>query len=137
MNTEWQNRIQEYCEAWTTDNGDPNFDRLAMFYAMDSDVVIYDSLPPLEGFAGFAQMRSIYPGLSRLTVSTNQDLQVKLLAEGRVAVTAFTSRMSYTFDDDSNFEVNARHTDVWENRNNQWLIVHEHPSTVINPRAVE
>ncbi|MCC5621981.1 DUF4440 domain-containing protein [Nostoc sp. CHAB 5715] len=137
MNTEWQNRIQEYCEAWTTDSGHPNFERLATFYAMDSDVVIYDSLPPLEGFAGFAEMRSIYPGLSQLSVSPNQDLQVKLLAEGRVAVTAFTSRMAYTFEDGNEFEVSARHTDVWEKRNNQWLIVHEHPSTVINPSRVE
>lgn len=132
MNIEWQNRIQEYCKAWTTDSGQPNFEHLATFYAMDSDIVIYDSLPPLEGFAGFAEMRSIYPGLSRLYVSPNQDLQVKFLAEGQVAVTAFTSQMSYTFEDGNEFVVNARHTDVWEKRNNQWLIVHEHPSTVIN-----
>ncbi|AFY97007.1 YybH family protein [Chamaesiphon minutus] len=137
MNTEWQNRIQEYCEAWTTDSGCPNFDRLETFYAMDSDVVIYDSLPPLEGFTGFAQMRSIYPGLLRLTVSPNQDLQVKLLADGQVAVTAFTSHMAYRFEDGNEFKVNARHTDVWEKRNNQWLIVHEHPSTVINPSRIE
>lgn len=131
MSSEWQSRIHEYCEAWTTDSGHPDFERLATFYAMDSDVVIYDSLPPLEGFAGFAEMRSIYPGLSRLSVSPNQDLQVKFLAEGQVAVTVFTSWMAYTFEDGNEFEVNARHTDVWEKRNNQWLIVHEHPSTVI------
>jgi ketosteroid isomerase-like protein len=133
MSSEWENRIHEYCEAWTTDSGHTDFDRLATFYAMDSDVVIYDSLPPLEGFAGFAEMRSIYPGLSRLSVSPNQDLQVKFLAEDQVAVTVFTSRMRYTFEDGNEFELNARHTDVWEKRNNQWLIVHEHPSTVINP----
>jgi len=59
---------------------------------MDSDVVIYDSLPPLAGFTGFAEMRSIYPGLSRLTVSQIRT-RVKLLAEGQVAVTAFTSQI--------------------------------------------
>lgn len=129
--SQWQQRIETYCKAWTTDTGKPDFETLSTFYAKDNDVVIYDSLPPLEGFTGFDQMTEIYPGLTRLEVLPNRDLRVKYVADNRVAITAFTSQMSYTFENGKTFKIKARHSDVWEKRGDAWLIVHEHPSTTI------
>ena len=92
-NAEWQQRIEDYCEAWTTYDGKPDFKRIGEYYAHDPDVIIYDTLPPLEGFTGFEALRAIYPNLERLVVTPNKDVQVRLLAGGTVAITTHTFRL--------------------------------------------
>ena len=54
-NPDWDRAADEFCQAWSSDVGRPDYARLADFYAPDPDVVIYDSLAPLAGFRGFEQ----------------------------------------------------------------------------------
>lgn len=136
-NAQWQQRIENYCEAWTTYDGKPDFDRIGEYYAHDPDVIIYDTLPPLEGFTGFEALRAIYPNLERLVVTPNKDVRVRLLAGGTVAITTHTFRLAHTPKGGAKFEVDARQSNVWEKRDGKWLIVHEHPSTVVQTKASE
>lgn len=104
---------------------------LAHFYAPDADIVIYDTLPPLEGFRGFDDLRSeIYDGLERINVRRTGPVVAKLLAEGSVVAAAYLFHLSYGFSDGRAYEIDARISEVWERRDGKYAIVQEHPSTV-------
>lgn len=127
----WSAITDEFCAAWTSENGQPDLETLANFYAHDADVVIYDTLPPLEGFAGFNDLRSeIYDGLERIATKRTGEVRLKMLADGQVVAAAYPIHHSYRFSDGRSYEIDARITQVWEKRDNSYRIVQEHPSTV-------
>lgn len=131
----WNERADRFCEAWSSDVGRPDFGALSKLYAADADVVIYDTLPPLQGFRGFEQMRqSIYPDLTYIRVRRTGPIDLKCLAGGTVVVTSYPFHLSYGFSDGTGHEIEARISEVWESRNGEYVIVHEHPSTVYTPR---
>jgi ketosteroid isomerase-like protein len=104
-----------------------------MLYAQDPDIVIYDALPPLEGFRGFDQMRRmIYPELALIRVRRTSPVAVKVLCEGSVVVTSYQFHLKYCFANGTDHNIDARISEVWERRNGAYLIVHEHPSTTYN-----
>ena len=104
---------------------------MAQLYAPDDDVIIYDALPPLEGFRGFQHVRSeLYPELARILVERTGNVVVRELADGLVVVTSYPFRLSYNFIDGREVTIDARISEVWERRGERYLIVHEHPSTV-------
>ena len=127
----WNERADRFCEAWSSEVGRPDFDTLSKIYAADADVVIYDTLPPIEGFRGFEQMRhSIYPELKYIHVRRTGPIDVKRLADGSVVVTSYPFHLSYGFLNGTGHEIEARISEVWERRTGEYVIVHEHPSTV-------
>jgi ketosteroid isomerase-like protein len=127
----WNERADRFCEAWSSEVGRPNFDALSELYAAESDVVIYDTLPPIQGFRGFEQMRqSIYPDLKRIFVRRTGPIAVKQLVAGRVVVVSYPFHLSYGFANGTGLEIEARISEVWEKRAGRYVIVHEHPSTV-------
>ena len=130
-NPNWDRAADEFCQAWSSDVGRPDYARLADFYAPDPDVVIYDTLAPLAGFRGFEQMReAIYPGLATIDVQRTGPVEAKGLADNRVVVTSYPFRLSYGFADGRRYELEARISEVWERRPGGYRIVHGHPSTV-------
>ena len=127
----WNERADRFCEAWSSGVGCPDFDALSKVYAADADVVIYDTLPPMQGFRGFEQMRrAIYPELTTIQVRRTGPIDVKRLADGAVVVTSYPFHLSYGFADGTGHEIDARISEVWERRAGGYVIVHEHPSTV-------
>ena len=130
----WEAVADRFCEAWTSSIGKPNFDTLGEMYARDEDVIIYDTLPPLNGFRGFDDLRtSIYEGLASMTTELRGNVTVRALANGEVIVTSYPFHLSYRFDDGRHYEIDARITEVWEKRGERYVIVHEHPSTIYDP----
>ena len=128
---DWNDVADAFCAAWTSDQGRPDFETLSQFYAHDADVVIFDTLPPLEGFNGFHDLRlSIYQDLEKIAVRRTGDVLAKSLASGTVVATAYPFHLSYRFSDGRSYEIDARITETWEWRENTYLIVQEHPSTV-------
>jgi len=133
----WNERADRFCKAWSSEVGRPDFDALSKVYAADADVVIYDTLPPLEGFRGFEQMRkSIYPELTHIRVQRTGPVAVKHLAGGTVVVTSYPFHLSYGFSDGTGHEIDARISEVWEKRVGEYVIVHEHPSTIYSASAL-
>ena len=127
----WNERADRFCKAWSSEVGRPDFDTLSTIYAVDPDVVIYDTLPPIQGFRGFEQMRqSIYPQLTYIDVRRTGPIDVKRLADGTVVVTSYPFHLSYGFSNGTGHEIDARISEVWERRTGEYVIVHEHPSTV-------
>ena len=127
----WNERADRFCKAWSSEVGRPDFDTLSKVYAADADVVIYDTLPPIQGFRGFEQMRqSIYPELTYIHVRRTGPIDVKRLADGTVVVTSYPFHLSYGFSNGTGHEIEARISEVWERRTGEYVIVHEHPSTV-------
>lgn len=127
----WNERADRFCKAWSSEVGRPDFDTLSKVYAADADVVIYDTLPPIQGFRGFEQMRqSIYPELTYIHVRRTGPIDVKRLADGTVVVTSYPFHLSYGFSSGVGHEIEARISEVWERRTGEYVIVHEHPSTV-------
>lgn len=137
--TSWNERADRFCKAWSSAVGRPDFDTLSRIYATDPDVVILDTLPPIEGFRGFEHMRqSIYPELAYIHVRRTGPIDVKRLASDAIVVTCYPFHLSYGFSDGTGHEIDARISEVWERRNGDYVIVHEHPSTVyaLAPAAV-
>ncbi len=129
--TSWNERADRFCRAWSSEVGRPDFDTLSTIYAADADVVIYDTLPPIQGFRGFEQMRrSIYPELAYIHVRRTGAIDVKRLADGTVVVTSYPFHLSYGFSNGTGHEIGARISEVWERRTDGYVIVHEHPSTI-------
>jgi ketosteroid isomerase-like protein len=127
----WNDRADRFCQAWSSEVGRPDFGTLSKLYAPDADVVIYDTLPPIQGFRGFEQMRqSIYPEFTYIHVRRTGPIDVKRLAGGAVVVTSYPFHLGYGFSNGTGHEIEARISEVWEKRNGEYLIVHEHPSTV-------
>jgi ketosteroid isomerase-like protein len=127
----WNERADRFCKAWSSDVGRPDFDTLSKVYAADADVVIYDTLPPIQGFRGFEQMRqSIYPALTYIHVRRTGPIDIKCLADCTVVVTCYPFHLSYGFSNGTGHEIEARISEVWERRADEYVIVHEHPSTV-------
>jgi len=56
---------------------------------------------------------------------------VRSLANGEIIVTAFPFHVNYHFKDGRHLDFDARITEVWEKRQQGYVIVHEHPSTVL------
>lgn len=129
---DWNAVADRFCAAWTSPTGTPDFDTLGAMYAPDPDIVIYDSLAPLDGFRGFAAMRSgIYVGLASLDVHRTGEVEERSLANGAVVVISYPMRFAYAFDDGRRLDFDARMSEVWELRGDRYVIVHEHPSTVL------
>ena len=127
----WNERADRFGEAWRSEVGRPNFVALWELYAAEPDVVISDTLPPIQGFRGFEQMRqSIYPGLKRILVRRTGPIAVKYLVAGSVVVVSYPFHLSYGFANGTGLEIEARISEVWEKRAGRYVIVHEHPSTV-------
>jgi ketosteroid isomerase-like protein len=134
---DWNERADAFCRAWSSEEGHPDYGALSKFYAPDTDVVIYDTLPPLGGFRGFEQMRhTIYPGLALIRVRRTGPLTVKSLCEGNVVVTNYQFHLKYGFSDGTGYDIDARISEVWERRDGAYVIVHEHPSTTYDPPAL-
>lgn len=130
----WTKRVDDFCKAWSSKTGRPNYHALASMYAPEDDIVIYDTFPPLEGFRGFEQMRrDIYPNLSAIQISRVSRIYFKSLCAASVVITSYQIRLHYGYVDGSVHDIAARISQVWERREDGYRIVHEHPSTTHTP----
>jgi ketosteroid isomerase-like protein len=117
--------VKRYYAAWNT----LNLKNAAAFYAKDARLVFFDVLP-LQ-YRGWAQYRkgvqsAFLKNISSGKLTPNNDL--KITRRGGVAWMTLTFRLSFTLQKGGSVELDCRHTAVWERRNRDWLIVHEHIS---------
>ena len=118
--------IKSYYAAWNTLNPD----NASFLYAQDADLIFFD-IAPLKYSGGWKEYRdnfkkNVGPGFSSLVLAPNQD--VKITRRGNMALTTLTFHLSAKQKDGTALDFDARHSIVWEKRNGQWLIIHEHIS---------
>lgn len=133
---DWDSIADLFCRAWSAESDKPDFQTLSTMYAPEPEVVIYDSLPPLNGFRGFADLKStIYPDLRRLSVKRISPVEWRSFADDRVVIVAYLLRYEYGFRDGRELRFDGRISQLWERRGDRFVIVHEHPSTVLTNGA--
>ena len=77
--TSLQTRINQYCVAWTTQAGEPDWPTIEQLYA-NEDLLHYDAVTP-HSFANVADMKEAFAemkkslGLISLKLKTREDLQ--------------------------------------------------------------
>lgn len=118
--------IKRYYAAWNTLNPD----NASFLYAQDADLIFFD-IAPLKYSGGWKEYRdnfkkNVGPGFSSLVLTPSND--VKITRRGNMALTTLTFHLSAKQKDGTALDFDARHSIVWEKRNGQWLIIHEHIS---------
>ena len=118
--------IKRYYAAWNTLNPD----NASFLYAQDADLVFFD-IAPLKYSGGWREYRdnfkkNVAPGFSSLVLTPHN--AVKITRRGNLALTTLTFHLLAKQKDGGILDFDARHTVVWEKRNGQWLIIHEHVS---------
>ncbi|MEM1253527.1 MAG: nuclear transport factor 2 family protein [Cyanobacteria bacterium P01_H01_bin.21] len=115
--------------AWNTLNPDA----VAKFYLNDPDIVIYDATPlKYKGWSDFKSgiQTHLFDKLSRFQLSANNDLETN--RHGDIVVTTFTYHLSAASKTGGAIEAEGRQTDLWQQHNGEWLIIHEHTSAPVS-----
>ncbi|MDV2991231.1 MAG: hypothetical protein N4J56_000885 [Chroococcidiopsis sp. SAG 2025] len=128
-NDEFKQLINASYAAWNTH--DP--EQLSKFYAKDADLVFYDALPlQYKGWTDYkAGIQShLFNKMPKFQLAANDDVQVN--RRDNLAWKTFTWHLSAQLNDGTPIESDGRQTDIWEHRNGQWLIIHEHISAPVS-----
>ena len=123
---EFTKLIQESYGAWNTNNPE----NLAKFYAKDSDLKFFDTLPmQYQGWADYQAgiQKNLFDKMPKFILQANDDIQT--YRQDNLAWTNFTWHLSAELKDGKAIEADGRQTDIWEKRDGKWLIVHEHISS--------
>ena len=100
----------------------------APFYAKDAGLTFYDIAPLkyatwAEYEAGFQKMAASWKSLK---LSLNPDLQAT--RNGNIAWASYTVAFEIEPKEGAGIKGDARTTDIFEKRGNDWIIIHEHVS---------
>lgn len=126
---EFKQLINRTHEAWNSH--DPH--QLAKFYAKDANLVFYDALPmQYQDWNEYEHgiQTNLFDKMPKFILSADDDLH--LTRRDNLAWTTFTWHLSAEMNDGTPVETDGRQTDIWEKRDGEWLIVHEHISTPIS-----
>lgn len=134
--TQFQELIDAYYTGWSFSKGNVSSGQALNFYAKDPSFIFYDTQPPVEGFQG---VESLHKGVQqRAKQGGIEHLQLvpypgKLRAWRRedVAWTIVPYHVIALRTDGKTTEFDSRQTHIWEMRENQWSIVHEHTAPAL------
>ena len=125
--------IDDYAEAWSTEDGTLNVEAIEKLYASDPDLIFYDAILP-ERFVGFEDMirsgEELFANLNRMTLTPTGDLDVRRYGD-RLAWTTTVIDMEAVSAEGLITTFPMRQTAIWEQRGESWVMVHEHVSAPI------
>jgi ketosteroid isomerase-like protein len=125
-----QKRINEYCAAWTTQAGEPDWSTIEQLYA-DEDLMHYDAVTP-HSFANVAGMKEAFAemqqklGLVSLELTAREGLNV--FRRGDLVWTTILQDIIAKIQDGNELNFVQRQTGIWEERDGRWVMIHEHLS---------
>ncbi|MCU0569815.1 MAG: nuclear transport factor 2 family protein [Oculatellaceae cyanobacterium Prado106] len=115
--------------AWNTQ--DP--EAVAAFFLNDPDLVVYDATPlKYQGWQAFKAgiQTHLFDKLDRFQLTAHDDLHAT--RNGDLVWTTFTYHLSATLNNGQPIEAEGRQTDLWQQHDGKWLIVHEHTSAPVS-----
>jgi uncharacterized protein (TIGR02246 family) len=125
--------MQRTWDAWNT--LDPA--QVAPFYAKDADLVFFDFAPlQFRGWDAYSKgVKELLGQFNTMKTKVREDARIKVM--GNHALAAGIIHMDVNFKDGLTESFDARWTVVWEWRDGEWLIVHEHVSVPIHDGGSE
>jgi ketosteroid isomerase-like protein len=128
-NYDFKARMQALFEAWSA--LDPA--RAAPFYAKDADLDFYDIAPmKYHGWSEYAEgVKTQFAPFASAKFTVGED--VRTHQAGKTAWGTATWHGELLKKDGGKQALDGRYTCVWENRGNEWLVVHEHMSVPLGP----
>lgn len=125
-----QNKINEYGAAWTTQDGEPNWSEIEKLYA-DEDLLHYDAVTP-HSFANVSEMKTAFAQMQRtlclksLELKARDDLNV--FRCGDLVWTTVLHDIIAQLEGGKELKFVQRQTGIWEERDGNWVMIHEHLS---------
>lgn len=131
-----QNRIKDYSEAWTTQDGEPDWRAIKKLYA-NEDLLHYDAVTP-HSFANVSEMKTAFAQMQQtlnmksLELKPRNDLNV--FRRGDLVWTTVLHDIVAQLEGGKELKLVQRQTGIWEERDGNWVMIHEHLSA---PSQVE
>jgi ketosteroid isomerase-like protein len=115
--------------AWNTHNPDT----IAAFYLKTPDLVVYDATP--LKYQGWQEFKSgiqthLFDKLDRFELTAHDDFHAT--RNGDLVWVTFTYHLSAALKNGQPIEAEGRQTDLWQQHNGKWLIIHEHTSAPVS-----
>lgn len=125
-----QARINEYCSAWTTETGQPNWATIEKLYA-DEELFHYDAVTP-HSFTNVAGMKVAFAEMQKQLQLKSLDLtardNLKTFRRGDLVWTTVLQDIVVQSETGNELKMVQRQTGIWEERDGHWVILHEHLS---------
>jgi ketosteroid isomerase-like protein len=117
-----KSNLQSVLDAWSS----MDMSKPAALYSHDAGVLYFDVAPrKYSGWDEYAKgTAEMFKSMKSISFKLNDDAQVHSV--GNLAWSAATVDGVAVMGDGSKMDLPARWTSVWERRNNQWIIVHDH-----------
>lgn len=125
-----QTRINEYSQAWTTEAEEPDWAKIEQLYA-NEDLLHYDAVTP-HSFANVSEMKTAFAqmrqtlSLKSLSLKPREDL--KVFRRGDLVWTTVLHDIIAQLEGGKELKLVQRQTGIWEERNGNWVMIHEHLS---------
>lgn len=131
--------IDDYFAAWSfaiSGNGIEALDRPAPFYAKDKNLVFYDPMQPLEGHHDWQKFKfdvvKVWSEAGILNADIRRTEEPLIWRYSNLALAIVPNEVTLTLQNGESKTVQQRLTMVWQQQNNQWLIIHEHASAAVS-----
>ncbi len=130
--------MQRFAAIWTTDDGWVDWDAADAMYADDPDRVHFVPWRPRKGYVGFdafreGVQRTVFDRVLSLEMTIGPD--VEATRRGDVAWSTNTAYLRITFKDGREVQADGRQTMIWQRREGNWQILHEHYSLPAVPTS--
>ena len=125
-----QSRINDYSEAWTTTEGQPDWSKIEKLYA-EEDLLHYDAVTP-HSFANVSEMKTAFAQMQStlkmksLSLKARDDLNV--FRRGDLVWTTVLHDIIALLENGKELKFVQRQTGIWEQRDGNWVMIHEHLS---------
>jgi ketosteroid isomerase-like protein len=125
-----QTRINQYCAAWTTQAGQPDWSMIEQLYA-NEDLLHYDAVTP-HSFANVAEMKEAFAEMKKHLRLTSLELKARedlnTFRRGDLVWTTVLQDIIAKTEDAKELRFIQRQTGIWEERDGNWVMIHEHLS---------
>ena len=133
------NATKGYYQAWSYTRESDVYDQAGRFYSKNPNNVYWDPLPPLEGFRGWNEYRSVIEtvwkpaGVAAAAILFAHDNSFRAWQHGDVVWTTGNCVVRTEGEDGQAATSACRGLQVWEKQAGEWLIAHELFSSTVHP----
>ncbi|MEH2279189.1 MAG: nuclear transport factor 2 family protein [Nostoc sp.] len=133
--TEIKERVNDWLAAFSAGNKPFDFSVLDNLYWQDEQFLAFDTLSPqttrIQGWQSYEEIwKPFMAALAQWQVKSAGDIQI--FTGDNITVSALIFESTATTIANEAVKITAHATLVWEKRQGQWRIIHEHISNPVN-----